>query len=369
MSIHPVSYAKLIRLPLGVLAPGKLTAHMGAQHGDAVHHCIFVNLIRAYLLVLCASDYASISPGESIASIATSAASIRRSRILLMSPRRPVRERKRTITESLQEYGRGVAGGLMFSLPLLFTMEVWWAGFIAHPYRLLIYVMATFVLLLGYNRYAGLRQDSSMIEVAIDSFEEMGIGIVLSALVLCLLGRIKYGMSGIEVAGQIVVEAMTVAIGVSIGTAQLSAGGKTDEGLAAGPNANEVHFGGQIVLGFCGAMLFAANIAPTEEVVVVAAETSWVKLLGLAIFSLLIAFLILHYSDFKGASEFVRADHPTMVLLGTLVTYAIALTSSAMILWFFGRFEGIALFTALAQTIVLGLPAVLGASAGRLLLQ
>ncbi|MGH9907666.1 MAG: DUF2391 family protein, partial [Pyrinomonadaceae bacterium] len=140
-----------------------------------------------------------------------------------MSPRRPVRERKRTITESLQEYGRGVAGGLMFSLPLLFTMEVWWAGFIAHPYRLLIYVMATFVLLLGYNRYAGLRQDSSMIEVAIDSFEEMGIGIVLSALVLCLLGRIKYGMSGIEVAGQIVVEAMTVAIGVSIGTAQLSA--------------------------------------------------------------------------------------------------------------------------------------------------
>jgi Putative integral membrane protein (DUF2391) len=43
--------------------------------------------------------------------------------------------KERSITKSLQEYGRGVAGGLMFSLPLLYTMEVWWAGFNTHPYR------------------------------------------------------------------------------------------------------------------------------------------------------------------------------------------------------------------------------------------
>ena len=256
----------------------------------------------------------------------------------------------------------------MFSLPLLYTMEVWWAGFNTHPYRLLAYVLTTFLLLLGYNRYAGLRRDTSMTEVAIDSVEEMGIGLFLAFLVLFLFGRITFEMPINEIVGVIVLEAMTVAIGVSVGAAQLGAGGK-DEGMGGNSDKDGIHFGAQIVFAFCGAVLFAANLAPTEEVVIIGIQTSWLKLLGVAVFSLLIAFLILHYSDFKGAGEFVRADHPTLILLGTVVTYAIALSSSALILWFFGRFDGVTMFTALAQTVALGLAATLGASAGRLLLQ
>jgi putative integral membrane protein (TIGR02587 family) len=284
-----------------------------------------------------------------------------------MSRRNSTKMKARSINESLQEYGRGVAGGLMFSLPLLYTMEVWWAGFNTHPYRLLAYVLTTFLLLLGYNRYAGLRRDRSMTEVAIDSVEEMGIGLFLAFLVLCFFGRITFEMPINEIAGVIVVEAMTVAIGVSVGAAQLGTGGK-DEGM--GVNSKDgIHFGAQIVFAFCGAVLFAANLAPTEEIVIIGIQTSWLKLIGVAVFSLLMAFLILHYSDFKGAGEFVRADHPTLILLGTVVTYAIALSSSALILWFFGRFDDVTMFTALAQTVALGLAATLGASAGRLLLQ
>lgn len=306
-----------------------------------------------------------------------------------MSSRNSAKTKERAVAESLQEYGRGVAGGLMFSLPLLYTMEVWWAGFITHPYRLLAYVMVTFLLLLGYNRYAGLRRETSKKEVAIDSVEEMGIGLLLAALVLFLLGRITLEMPISEIAGVVVVEAMTVAIGVSIGTAQLGAGGDEDEGLGGDSVSQpqqssnkkarnngesnginkEIHFGGQMLLAFLGAVLFAANLAPTEEIVIVAIETSWLKLVGLAVFSLLIALLVLHYSDFKGAKEFVRADHPTVILLGTVLTYAIALSSAALILFFFGRFDGVTLFTAMAQTVVLGVAATLGASAGRLLLQ
>lgn len=257
----------------------------------------------------------------------------------------------------------------MFSLPLLYTGEVWRTGFIAHPYRLIICVLATFALLLGYNRFSGLRRDLSMTEVAIDSVEEMGIGLVLGGLVLFLLGQINSGMAIIEIAGLVVVGAMTVAIGVSIGTAQLGAGGQEDKGLGTTASQTDIHFGGQLVFALCGAVVFAANIAPTEEVVVIATETPAVKLLGLAILSILVAFLILHYSDFKGSSDYVHADHPTLILLGTAVTYAIGLTTSALILWFFGNFEDRAFYTAMAQTVVLGMPATLGASAGRLLLQ
>jgi putative integral membrane protein (TIGR02587 family) len=304
-----------------------------------------------------------------------------------MSRRKSATVGERSVARSLQEYGRGVAGGLMFSLPLLYTMEVWWTGFIAHPWRLLAYVVTTFLLLLGYNRYAGLRRDASMIEVAIDSVEEMGIGLLIASLVLFLLGRITFEMPVTEMLGLIVLEAMTVAIGVSVGTAQLGAGGDEDEGLARdsgkgsgaksartkvadeSSDKKEIQFGGQMVLAVCGAVLFASNLAPTEEIVVVANETSWVKIVGLALISLLICALILHYSEFKGARQLVHNDGPGAVFFGTVITYAIALTTSALILWFFGRFDGVTLYVALAQTVALGVAATLGASAGRLLVQ
>ena len=286
-----------------------------------------------------------------------------------MPPRKTATAKQRTLSESLQEYGRGVAGGLMFSLPLMYTMEVWWMGIVAHPFRLIGYVLATFVLLIGYNRYAGLRRDSSMAEVAIDSVEEMGIGLLIAGLVLFLLGRVTAEMSLSQIAGVFVLEGMTVAIGVSIGTAQLGAGGKEDEGLGEGDSQKGISFGGQMVMALCGAVLFGANVAPTEEIIVIAIEISWMKLMGLAILSLLVAFVILHFSDFRGADRFVRADHPTIILLGTFLTYSIALIASGLILWFFGRFDGVSLLSAVSQTIVLALPATLGASAGRLLLQ
>jgi putative integral membrane protein (TIGR02587 family) len=305
----------------------------------------------------------------------------------------------RTVAESFQEYGRGVAGGLMFSLPLLYTMEVWWAGFNSHPWRLAAYVVATFVLLLGYNRYAGLHHDATMLEVAIDSVEELGIGFIMSAVALFLLGRISFEMPANEIAGQIVVEAMTVAIGVSVGTAQLGGGGN-EAGAHLGDGANpagqatrrggdnkaqkkrrahgtkdaqtqrgEPHFGGQMLLALCGATLFAANVAPTEEIVLIAVESSWMRLIALAFVSLLLGSLILHYSEFRGAERFVRTDGLSAVVLGSVITYTVALFASALILWFFGRFDGVSFYTALAQIIVLGVAATLGASAGRLLLQ
>jgi putative integral membrane protein (TIGR02587 family) len=300
-------------------------------------------------------------------------------------------EARRSVAESFQEYGRGVAGGLMFSLPLLYTMEVWWAGFNAHPWRLAAYVSATFLLLLGYNRFAGLRHDAGITEVAIDSIEEMGIGFIISAVALYLLGRITLEMPLNEIAGQVVIEAMTVAIGVSVGTAQLGGaggedsgeGGRAGEGAAGqskrggragrtggGRNGEpDLHFGGQMLLAFCGATLFAANVAPTEEIVVIAVEISWVRLVALAFVSLLVGALILHYSEFRGAREFVRTEGFGAVVAGSVATYAVALVSSGLILWFFGRFDGVTLYTSLAQTVVLGVAATLGASAGRLLLQ
>lgn len=274
---------------------------------------------------------------------------------------------QRSTGESLGEYGRGIAGGVMFSLPLLYTMEVWWAGLALHPWRMVIYVVFTFALLLLYNRFAGLRRDASLVEVAIDSVEEMGIGLVLAAAVLWLTGRISGEMDGLENLGKVAMEGMTVAIGVSVGTAQLSTPDEGDGGIS-GDEANDAYLP-QVSLALCGAVLFAANVAPTAEISVIAVESSPEMLLAIALCSILLGTLVLHFADFRGAGRFVAKANFMTNSRSILTTYAVSLLASAALLWFFDQLDGEPLALCVAKTVVLGVPAVLGASAGRLLLQ
>jgi putative integral membrane protein (TIGR02587 family) len=246
-------------------------------------------------------------------------------------------------------------------------MEVWWAGFIATPGRILGYLGFILVLLLGYNRYAGIRYDASWAEVVIDSIEELGLGIVTAAGALFLLGQIGPEHSLGESLGKTLVEAGLVAIGFSVGTSQLGAEAEEERG-AAGEEDETPTFRSQIVIAFCGAFLFAANVAPTEEIVLIAVETPPGRLIGLALASAGIAMLILYFSDFVKSRRIVRVESTAQVAAGTIVTYAVALVASAVILWYFGRFDGVSLDVCVRQTVVLGFPAVLGASAGRLIL-
>lgn len=273
----------------------------------------------------------------------------------------------RTTRASLREYGRGVAGGLLFSIPLLFTMEMWWTSFIASPFRLLVALGATFVLLLAYNRFAGMRRDANFGEVVVDSVEELGIGVVVAAFILLLLDRVGPELPLQENVSKIVLQAFVVAIGVSVGTAQLGEGEEDERGLEGSPPEG---FVAQGALAACGAVVIAANLAPTEEILLLASQATAWHFLGIFATSLTLVVLILVGSGMRGKKS------PLVGIQGSLghaasssLTYSIALGMSALLLWFFGRFDGVAPVVALGQIIVLGLPAALGASAGRLLLQ
>ncbi len=275
----------------------------------------------------------------------------------------------RTPAQSLREYGRGLAGGLMFAMPLLFTMEVWWAGFILHPLRILLYVAVTFCLLLLYNRFVGLRKDATLAEVIIDSVEEMGLGIVVAAAVLWITDQLDMEMTAFEMGGKIIMEAMTVAIGVSVGTAQLGAPDEGDDGLAEDEEQRKTSYLPQTAIALCGAVLFAANIAPTDEIGLIAMESPPWKMLLMVLCGLAIASLILHFTDFRGAADHTVTDTVWLKLRGVVTTYAVALSASASALWFFGKLDGQPPLMAVGMTVVLAVPAVLGASAGRFLLQ
>lgn len=281
-----------------------------------------------------------------------------------------MQENTKPLQDSLKEYARGIAGGLLFSFPLLYTMEVWWTGFIAPPYSLLILVVITFLLLLGYNRYAGLRPDATWREIIADAIEEMGVGLIIAFAVLLILGRISPGnMSIDEIMGKVVIEAMAVAIGVSIGTAQLGAGKGGGKEKKDGDEETRDSKLSIVVLAMCGSLVVGGNVAPTQEVLVIAVEANPIHILAMSLASIFICILIVFFSDFKGSPKKKPDNFIYNMIFDTCICYITALAVSSFVLWFFGRFENLGFWNCFTQVIVLGVLSSLGASAGRLLIK
>lgn len=276
-----------------------------------------------------------------------------------------------TIPQSLREYGRGLAGGLIFALPLLFTMELWDAALMASPEKLGLYLAATFCLLLLYNRYAGLRGDATFSEVVIDSVEELGIGLLISFAVLVLLARIGIEHTWPEIINRVVMEGMTLAIGVSVGTAQLGAQTSDTGGMDADePDCGtNYHYPAQSAIALCGAVLFAANIAPTDEIGIIVREATVGRLVAIMIVSLLLGLGVLYFAAFRGSNRHLPEREWTWMTREIITAYAASLAASAFMLYIFGSLPTASPVQFVAGMIVVALPAMLGASAGRLLLQ
>ncbi|CAN5777536.1 TIGR02587 family membrane protein [soil metagenome] len=273
---------------------------------------------------------------------------------------------RRSATESAQNLIRATGGGLLIGLPLLFTQEVWYHGFVLHPLKILFLVVVAFVVVVGYNVTSGFRKDSSFFDVLVDSVEAMGLGILVALVALILLGRLEADMSLREVVGKVALEAIPIAFGASLARTQLASdedsGDDEDEaGRSIGPF-------GRLFVAAGGALLFSLNVAPTEEPVMLGIEADWRLLLMLMVVSILLTFALVFYADFRGGRP-ARAgdspmDHP---LSETLAAYAISLGVSLLLFWSFDRTEGTGLRAILGMTVVLGFVASLGAAVGRLL--
>lgn len=270
---------------------------------------------------------------------------------------------RRKPSETIKEYGRGVAGGLLFSLPLLYTMEVWWTGFIASPEKLLAFIVFTFLLLLGYNRHAGMRSDATIKDIFHESVEEITLAFIVAFLFLLLINKIGLTMSLSEIAGKVIVESMIVAIGVSVGTAQL---GQKSDGSEKQKNKEKNGLLQMIVLAVCGGVLISSSVAPTEEILKIAIISEASHLMAMVLTSIFISAIILFYSDFRGSGSLKRGKFK--MILHLIISYMCALVVSLLMLWFFDRIKGYSFNVVLGETIVLGIPASLGASAGRLLI-
>jgi putative integral membrane protein (TIGR02587 family) len=267
-----------------------------------------------------------------------------------------------------REFAIGVArafgGAMFFALPLFMTMEMWELGFYMDRLRLATFLAVFVPVLIGLSHYAGFEETDTWWDDTRDAFVALLVGFVTAAAVLMLGGIVRLEMPLRESIGQITLAAIPASVGAALAESLLGSPGEDQD-----RKRREMGYGGELFLMAAGAIFFAFNIAPTEEMMLVAVKMSRWNIVVAGVLSLLLMHAFVYAVEFRGRhvpEEGVR--ELALFARFTVVGYAIALVMSAYVLWTFGRLDNSALSFQISTTIVLAFPASLGAAAARLVL-
>jgi putative integral membrane protein (TIGR02587 family) len=258
--------------------------------------------------------------------------------------------------------GRGVAGALFLALPMLMTMEMWHLGFSMARERLFLLLLLDIPLLILLAHRIGFEKTFGWREAIRDAAIAYGIGILTSLVVLTALGLLRGGMPASELSGKVALQSVPASIGAMLGRSQL---GHDDDDTGT----KETSYAGELLLMAAGALFLSLNIAPTDEMMVLAYKMTAGHALAVALISIALMHGFVYAVSFTGGHE-LSPQTPWWhaFVRFTLPGYVIALAISIFALWIFERLVGSAPVEVALSVIVLGFPAALGAAAARLIL-
>ena len=284
-----------------------------------------------------------------------------------------VKDRRNANRDFAIASARAFGGAIIFSLPLMMTMEMWWLGFYMDRFRLVLFLVLTVPVLAVLSHYAGFEPTDGPMDLVLNAFTALAVGFIASAFILILFHVLQPGNSLDELIGKIVLQAIPGAIGAMLARSQLGARGDDD---VNGDDPNEEveearrdTYAGELFLAGIGAMFMAFNVAPTDEIVLIGLMMTEWHAIALVAGSLLLMHAFVYAVEFRGTAR-VRAGVPftSEFLRLTMVAYALSLLISLYVLWTFGRTDGLGAVELVKVTLVLGFPAALGAAAARLIL-
>jgi putative integral membrane protein (TIGR02587 family) len=261
---------------------------------------------------------------------------------------------------SAEDVMRGVAGGALLGVPLLYTQETWLHGRSVSPLVILVGLAVVFGVNVALSYFVGFRPGRTHRPIE-DAVVGMGLSVLLSALLLVLLDRVSEETSLENMFGVVALTAIPVSVGFSIGVALAPrTGAEKSEEIPSG--------GGDLLVAAGGALVFALNIAPTEEPILLAAELDVIRLVLLVVASLVLPYLMVFYAEFGGREHRVASDGATQgPVTETLLAYTVAFVVSAAMLAMFGRLDDVNA-AATARVVTLAFPASIGAALGRMLI-
>lgn len=258
---------------------------------------------------------------------------------------------------------RGIAGALFLALPMLMTMEMWYLGFYIARERLLLLLVVNIPLLVLLAHRIGFEETFTWREAFRDATIAYGIGILTSAVVLAALGIVGRDMPASEIAGKLALQSVPASIGAMLGRSQLGQGTGQDD------DERETPYHTELLLMATGALFVSLNIAPTEEIMVLAYKmTAW-HAMAVILLSIGLMHGFVYAVSFIGGHE-LQPETPWWhaFVRFTLPGYIVALSVSLFALWIFESFGDSSATEMLHSLIVLGFPASLGAAAARLIL-
>ncbi|WP_027687508.1 TIGR02587 family membrane protein [Rhizobium leguminosarum] len=269
---------------------------------------------------------------------------------------------------------RGIAGALLFALPMFMTMEMWELGFYMDRSRLFLLLIVNIPLLVILSDRIGFERTSTWRQAIRDASIAYGLGVLGSALILIVMGVLKYDQSPHEIIGIIAIQAIPASIGAMLGRSQL--GGQSDDGddSKEGDSDDPVHeretsYAGELFLMAVGALFLNLNVAPTEEMILLSYKmTPWHGLLMIAA-SLAVMHGFVYALSFKGSHDLAEGTPSWHAFVRfTLPGYVIAGLISAYCLWTFHRTDDLGSTQILMAVVVLSFPGAIGAAAARLIL-
>ena len=259
--------------------------------------------------------------------------------------------------------GRAFGGALIFGLPMLMTNEFWELGAAMSRLRLVLLGAVGVPLLVGVAHRVGFEATFGWQEDLRDAFIALGVGLVATALVLCLFNLVGGGASVDASVGRVAVQAVPAALGAMLARSQFGATHVADDDEDDGARALG-GYGGALFMMVVGSLFLSLNIAPTEEVI----QIAYMMTPGHALAAVALTVAVMHAFVCGHGVSSEEAPPWSDFLRFTLVGYVLALAICFFTLWTFGRIDGIGTGRLLMTLVVLGFPAGLGAAAARLIL-
>ena len=274
--------------------------------------------------------------------------------------RKPRTEEQTSNHNFAKDLAYDFGGAILFSFPLLMTMEMWWLGFYMDRLRLALFLFWALLIVLALSYLEG-GEETFKIEV-LDALVACSTGYTVATVMLFLLGIIKPGMSLDEIIGKIALHAIPCSIGAILARRQLEA----EETKKKAQRREGYH--AKLFLMGVGAIFLAFQLAPTEEIILIGYMMTEVHATLLILVSLCMMQAFLSSIERRPqVSIFAAGFFWNVFLRFTIVGYAVALLLSFYVLWTFGRVDGIVALDIVKATLVLGFPAALGAATARLI--
>jgi putative integral membrane protein (TIGR02587 family) len=268
-------------------------------------------------------------------------------------------------SRAIRDFGRAAGGALIFSLPMLMTMELWWLGFYLDRLRLLVLFVTTLPLLVVLSRHIGFERTRGWRDDIVDALIALGIAAIVCATLLVVFGTITLDTPAGEIIGKVVIQMVPASIGALLAKSQFGAESTGGEAV----EEEDEPYGGELFLMGVGALFLGFNLAPTEEMMLISYQMTEWHALALVALSLALMHGFVFAVGFAGGSD-VSPEEPwwSPFVRLTLPGYAIALAISLYLLWIFARTDGLSGDSVVMAVVVLAFPSAIGAAAARLIL-